>query len=219
MYANEKTSAKLVYFAMKVKTAQNNISETELELLRKAQHGDEKAFTELYRRYNEMVFSFALKVCRNKEKAEETLQDTFINVYRKLHQFKGTSKFSSWLYSIVTNNCLMKHRAEKTTSAAISLEENFLDGEEPISFSLQEIFLQEQTPSEILMKKELQKKLDEAILQLPIEYRLVFILRDLEGQSAEETAKIMKITVPATKSRLRRARLFLQEQLNDYRKH
>ncbi|MBM4167296.1 MAG: hypothetical protein FJ218_10325 [Ignavibacteria bacterium] len=64
--------------------------------------------------------------------------------------------------------------------------------------------------------KRKQKKLDEAILKLPLEYRLVFILRDLEGQSAVETAKIMNLTVSATKSRLRRARVFLQEQVKDY---
>ena len=79
-------------------------------LIEKAKGGDSQAFSELVKRYESVVCGFSFKVCHNKEKVVETLQDTFINVYKKLDQFNGKSKFSTWHYPIVTNNCLMKRR-------------------------------------------------------------------------------------------------------------
>jgi RNA polymerase sigma-70 factor (ECF subfamily) len=157
-------------------------------------------------------------VCRDEGKAEETLQDTFINVYRKLDSFDRKSKFSTWLYSIVTNNCLMKRRRTKLSEATIAFEE--LDVP---SVARSEQHLQtrtaprwKETPFDHILNGELKDHLDRAIQKLPMDSRIVFILRDVEGRSAEETAKILKITVPAVKSRLRRARMFLREQLNGY---
>lgn len=187
--------------------------------LDKAQSGDPGAFTEVVRHYEQMVYNFSFKVCRDRDYAEETLQDTFVNVYRKLGQFDGKSKFSTWLYTIVANNCLMKRRRQKLEKASISIDEPRMplahsgssDGSgSPVLQSWQ------RTPLEETMRKELRVLLDEAIQKLPVDYRLVFILRDLEGKSAQETAKIMKLSIPAVKSRLRRARVFLREQLNDY---
>ena len=79
----------------------------------RARSGDEKAFAEIVRHYEDMVYSFSFKVCQDRHYAEETVQDTFVNVYRKLKQFDKRSKFSTWLYSIVANNCLMKRRRRR----------------------------------------------------------------------------------------------------------
>jgi RNA polymerase sigma-70 factor (ECF subfamily) len=185
-------------------------------LIRKAQAGDSHAFSELVKRYEQTIYGFSFKVCRNKEKAEETLQDTFINVYRKLDQFNGESKFSTWLYSIVTNNCLMKRRKRKIDEEMVYLDEPPIRGDE--DHDRLTIPSWNETPAEVLMRGELRSRLDEAIQKLPIDYRIVFILRDIENRGAEETAKILKLSVPAVKSRLRRARVFLREQLNDYMK-
>ena len=183
-------------------------------LIRKAQAGDSHAFAELVRRYEQTVYGFSFKVCRNKEKAEETLQDTFINVYRKLDQFNGESKFSTWLYSIVTNNCLMKRRKRKIDEQMVYLDEPPIGGDE--AHDRLTIPSWNETPAEELMRGELRSHLDEAIQKLPLDYRIVFVLRDIENKGAEETAKILKLSVPAVKSRLRRARVFLRKQLNDY---
>lgn len=191
------------------------------EYLDKARGGDERAFTEIVRHYEQMVYSFSFKVCRDREYAEETLQDTFVNVYRKLGQFDGKSKFSTWLYSIVANNCLMKRRRRKLEKSSVSIDEGMLrrdnrpDGE-PHREEHAALQSWRNTPLEETMTKELRERLDEAIQKLPVDYRLVFILRDIEGQSAEETAKIVNLTIPAVKSRLRRARVFLRRQLNDF---
>lgn len=192
----------------------------DLSLIRQAQEGDEQAFVKLVKKYESLVYSYAYKVCRDKEKAEEAWQDTFINVYRKIKQFDGKSKFSTWLYSIVTNNCLMKHRKRKLDEAMVRLDEPEGFHDEPMMDAagkrLQTIPSWKETPLDSVMDNELRATLDIAIQKLPVEYRVVFVLRDVEGQSAEETSKILKLSVPAVKSRLRRARVFLREQLNEY---
>jgi RNA polymerase sigma-70 factor (ECF subfamily) len=187
------------------------------ELIKRAKKGEERAFTELVKRYESLVYSFAFKVCRDEEKASETWQDTFINVFRKLHQFDGRSKFTTWLYSIVTNSCKMKRRRRKLDQASVSIElpPESHDGSDH-DHSVQTIPSWKETPLDSVMDKELRTVLDEAIQRLPYEYRVVFVLRDVEGMSAEETGKILKLSVPAVKSRLRRARVFLREQLNPY---
>lgn len=182
--------------------------------------GDESSFTHLVKRYESLVYSFAFKVCRDKEKAGETWQDTFVNVYRKLHQFDSRSKFTTWLYSIVTNNCRMKRRQRKLDQASISInspegfhDEPTLDAEGHVH---QTIPSWKDTPLDTVMDRELRTVLDTAIQQLPLDYRIVFVLRDVEGLSAQETGRILKLSVPAVKSRLRRARVFLRDRLNPY---
>ncbi len=203
---------------MEIEKIQN--IDNESELVHKAQKGDQRAFSLLVKKYESTVYSFAYKVCRNEEQAEETLQDTFVNVYRKLGQFNGKAKFSTWLYQIVTNNCLMKRRKSKLDKFSVSLEspdsiqkdsEHKSDGA-----PLQTFVSLTETPQDELVNKELRELLDKAILKLPIEQRIVFILRDVEGRSSEEAAKILKVSIPAVKSRLRRARVFLRKQLQEY---
>ena len=187
------------------------------ELIKRAKKGDERAFAHLVKRYESLVYSFAFKVCRDEEKASETWQDTFINVFRKLHQFDGRSKFTTWLYSIVTNNCRMKRRQRKLDQASVSIESSAEPHDDSDhNQSVQTIPSWKDTPLDSVMDTELRTLLDEAIQQLPYDHRVVFVLRDVEGMSAEETGKILKLSVPAVKSRLRRARVFLREQLNPY---
>jgi RNA polymerase sigma-70 factor (ECF subfamily) len=203
-----------------VKSQQYILPIDELALIKKARGGDDIAFTKLVKQYEDLVYSFAFKVCRDKEKAEETWQDTFINVYRKLRQFDSKSKFTTWLYSIVINNCRMKRRKTKLEMASVRIDElhsaHDHNKDENAGDTAQTIPAWRDTPLDAVMDKELKSHLDAAIKKLPYDHRIVFILRDVEGQSAEETGKILKLTVPAVKSRLRRARVFLREQLNEY---
>lgn len=186
----------------------------EHQLIDSAKSGDRRAFTQLFKKYEDMVYSFSYKVCRNKEKAEETLQETFIKVFEKLDTFKGESKFSTWLYAIVTNSCLMKHRKTKIDKLVVSIDELPTPSENNIN-----VIAFHPTPAELLIDKELRETMDKAILSLPEEYRIVFVLRDIEGLSIQETSKILKLSTPAVKSRLRRARIFLRDKLNNYLKH
>ncbi len=186
---------------------------TDEKLIQAAVNGDKSAFSALVKRYEDTVYRFSYKVCRDREKAEEALQDTFINVYRKLDSFDGKSKFSTWLYSIVTNNCLMKRRRRKLDDILESLDDPLMNDDG--SFA-EHIARWDETPADVLIKKEFQTYLDKALLTLPVEYRVVFVLRDLEGKSGDETARILGISEEAAKSRLRRARAFLRTQLAPY---
>lgn len=191
-------------------------SDSEQTLISRAKNGDERAFTQLVRNYEQTVWGFAYKLCRNQEKAEESFQDTFINVYRKLNQFDGRSKFSTWLYSIVANNCLMNRRKRKIEELLESLDEAPDVQDETIQ---KQLASWDDSPIETVINGEMRTALDEAIQQLPDDYKAVFVLRDLEEKTAEETAKILQLTVPAVKSRLRRSRIFLRHKLHNYMKH
>jgi RNA polymerase sigma-70 factor, ECF subfamily len=193
--------------------ADTHTASSDLQLIEAAAHGDKRAFTLLVKRYEDLVYRYSFKVCRNTEEAREALQDTFISVHRNLRSFDGRSKFSTWLYRIVTNNCLMKHRRRKLDALLESYDDPQTFGERNRS---RHIARWDETPADILLKKEFKTILDRAILKLPVDYRAAFVLRDIEGNSTEETAGILKISEEATKSRLRRARAFLRDQLSPY---
>jgi RNA polymerase sigma-70 factor (ECF subfamily) len=192
------------------------VSESDEVLIGKIHNGDRKAFTALVKRYEETVYRFSFKICRDPAKAEEAMQDTFINVFRKLDSFDGTSKFSTWLYAIVTNNCRMKHRQRKSRAVEESLDELMDPSFTEDGKMAREIAQWDDTPEDRMLGKELREVLERAIARLPEDYRLVFVLRDIDGNSTEETASIMGISVEAAKSRLRRARAFLRDQLDPY---
>lgn len=185
----------------------------EKRLIELSLKGDNQAFSKLVGRYEEMVFNFAFKVCRDRTSAIETTQDTFVNVFLKLKQYKAESKFSTWLYSIVTNNCLMKRRKSKLEEASFSIDRT---GDVSEDRHVSQVASSERDPSERMLTVELREALDKAMLKLSVEYRVVFVMRDLEGLTAEEVSHILNLSVPAVKSRLRRAREFLKKELQPF---
>jgi len=188
----------------------NNLSshtEKEQELIAKAQAGDRQALAELVKEYENTIYNFAFKICRDREKAEHVMQETFFSMVKSISQFSGKSKLSTWLYTVTSNHCLMLARSEKKNRATEFEEENNFTN----SIANNEW---QYTPSDAIENNELKKILDKAIKKLPEDYRIVFMLRDVEGLSTKETAEIMKLSIPAVKSRLHRARAFLRNELN-----
>ncbi|MCK9279563.1 MAG: sigma-70 family RNA polymerase sigma factor [Melioribacteraceae bacterium] len=181
---------------------------TEIEIIEKAKEGDKKALAELVKLYEQTVYNFSYKICRNREKAEHTMQETFMSMVKHIKQFSGDSKLSTWLYRVVSNHCLMlarqvQHRYE---FASIDDDDAYINEKEVSDWSV--------TPDKVTENNELKKILDDAIQKLPADYRIVFMLRDVEGLSTEETGKIVELSIPAVKSRLHRARAFLRSELN-----
>ena len=181
---------------------------TDTELVAMFRKGDHAAFSELISRYSEKAHNLAMRFTRNQEDAEEVLQDVFITVYNKIDGFKGESAFSSWLYRITVNTSFMKLRKRKQT-AAVSLEE--------ITPSVKESWVANRSDAAdvnyLYSRHELRAELDEAIQRLPEEYRIIFMLRDVDGLSNQEVGEILNISVPAVKSRLHRSRLMLRKRL------
>jgi RNA polymerase sigma factor (sigma-70 family) len=137
------------------------------------------------------VYRFSYKICRDREKASETLQDTFINVFRKLKSFDGKAKFSTWLYTIVTNNCLMKHRKRKSDELEESLEAYDHPPHAEHANARPELVSKMDSPADVVIGKELRELLESAMMKLPEDYRVVFVMRDVEGTVERKTAGIL----------------------------
>lgn len=179
-----------------------------MALIKAAQEGDQKALRELVQKYEGTIYNFAFKVCRNEDDAEDTLQEAFLNILSALKTFNHKSNFSTWIYRIVSNSCLMKWRKEKRDRWE-SFEE--LDSPED---RIQENYTRwPDSPVQQLLDKELREQMDKAILDLPPKYRLAFVLKDMENLKVEQVAGSLDISVPAAKARIRRARLFLRDKL------
>ena len=126
---------------------------------------------------------------------------------KSLHQFDGKSKLSTWLYRIVTNHCLMEVRKKKNRFVSLENEEDLVEDKYVADWK--------SLPYKSIENLELRKILDDAIQKLSPDYRIVFLLRDVEGLSTEETGRITELSVPAVKSRLHRARAFLRKEINE----
>lgn len=183
----------------------------EQEIIRLARAGDKKAMSELVLKYGDRIYGLALKILRNKEDAEDILQETFLTVLEKFDTFDGRSAFFTWIYRIATNASLMKLRKKRIVYA------EFPDNPE-LEHSLENIAFIDwsQDPTSNLQDEEIKGVLDKAINELPEIYRTVFILRDLEYLSIKETGKILELSEENVKIRLRRARLFLRDKLSNY---
>src|SRR5579872_1628466 len=184
----------------------------ETEVLSLAREGDVKAFSELVRRYEGKIFRLAQHITQNREDAEDVLQETFMKAYEHLDQFKGDSKFYTWIVRIAVNQALMKLRRRKTDKS-VSLDETIDTGEDTVT---REIATWDEDPEQRFSREELGGLLDTAIQSLDAPYRSVFVLRDIDELSTEETAEALGLSVPAVKSRLLRARLQLREKLTRY---
>jgi RNA polymerase sigma-70 factor (ECF subfamily) len=187
---------------------------TDENLVRLAKKADTDAFGTLMLRYQNKIYRLARRMTETDEDAEDVLQEAFIKAFRSLSSFKGRSKFSTWLYRITVNLALMKLRRKKLDS--VSLDEPVSTDEGVIQRDIEDSGLD---PLEKLIETESQDVLGKAIAELPPAYRAVFVLRHVEGLSTEETARILKVSVPAVKSRLHRTRIVLREKLLEHVKN
>jgi RNA polymerase sigma-70 factor (ECF subfamily) len=183
----------------------------EKEIVKRAKTGDRQAISLLVTKYSERVYNLALRILRNREDAEDVLQETFLTVLEKFDTFDGRSAFFTWLYRIATNASLMKLRRKKLVFTEFPDNPDLERGIENL------VFIDwSQDPTARIQDEEVKKVLDKAINELPEIYRTVFILRDLEYLSIKETGKILEISEENVKIRLRRARLFLRDKLSNY---
>jgi RNA polymerase sigma-70 factor, ECF subfamily len=185
--------------------------EDEHLLVAAAKRGDAAAFEELVSRYERKIFRLTMNITRNREDAEDAMQDAFMKSYTHLKDFDGDSRFYTWLVRIAANEALMRLRKRRPNQ--VSLDEP-VAGEEDLM--PREIEDWGPKPDQRFAQTEMRQILNGVIDKLEPDFRTVFVLRDIEELSTEETANALGISVPAVKSRLLRARLKLREKLNRY---
>ena len=181
-------------------------------LIEKVKEGGFGAFERIVRKYESRVYNHCVKFLNNQEDAEDVLQETFLQVYRSLNSFRGDSAFSTWLFKIATNGCLMRLRKRKKVDLVSIDKPMEFDG----SMVQREIVDWSKNPALMSGKDDLRATLDRIISDLPEDKRIVLIMKDVEGFSNVEIGQILNMTVAAVKSRLHRARLILREELTSY---
>jgi RNA polymerase sigma-70 factor (ECF subfamily) len=181
----------------------------ERELIERSRNGDANAFGRLIARYEDRIYRLAKHVCAGvPAEADDVYQETFLTAFKKLRAFRGDSELGTWLYRIASNLCLMRRR-KKSREPFVPLLDRPHDHDGAPAHQFRDW---SPTPEQASGKKELVDQVTKALAKLPVEYRLVVTLRDVEGLSNKETAKVLGIGVAAVKSRLHRGRLFLRDE-------
>lgn len=181
----------------------------DLALVAEAKAGHYDAFDELVNRYEKKIYRLGLNITGNPEDAEDVLQEAFLKAFEHLPQFREDSRFYTWLVRIAINEGLMKLRKRRSNKEVLVEESTNDDGEKiPKEFTDWR-----PNPEQVVAQKELEEILQRTAKSLPISFRTVFFLRDVEGLSTEETAEILHLSPGAVKARLFRARLRLREDL------
>jgi RNA polymerase sigma-70 factor, ECF subfamily len=188
------------------------VRDDEARLVSAAKAGDTAAFEELVNRYERKIFRLGMNITQNREDAEDVMQDAFLKSYQNLDRFQGDSRFYTWLVRIAVNEALMKLRKRRPNQ--VSLDEPLTDdGDDSVFRQIEDWG---PSPEKKFAQTELNEILNSVIGELDPIFRVVFLLRDVEGLSTEETAQILGISVAAVKSRLLRGRLKLRQKLNKY---
>jgi RNA polymerase sigma-70 factor, ECF subfamily len=183
---------------------------TETELIQRACHGDKDAFYSLVRPCEGAVYTVAVSILNNPEDAEEVVQEAVLKALSHLMDFRGEAKFSTWLIRITINEARLKLRKDRRHLYESVDEQRTSEGGE---YFPKDFADWREVPSEALQRKELREALKNAIASLPLKYREVLILRDVQQLRIEEVARILGITEGSVKTRLSRARLQMRDAL------
>jgi RNA polymerase sigma-70 factor (ECF subfamily) len=182
---------------------------SENELVSALRQRDPDAFSLLFEIYSDKIYRLAAGMLEDEVEADGIVQDSFLRLFEKLDTFEGRSKLGTWLYRVAYNLTVERLRKRRPT---LSLDESTDEGSCPLPVVMMDW---SQLPEKLLSESEIRAELDKAIANLPEKYRIVFILRELEGVSTQETAVITNLSISTVKVRLHRARLFLREKLSE----
>jgi RNA polymerase sigma-70 factor (ECF subfamily) len=184
-------------------------TKTEAHIIASVLAGNTHEFHDLIRPYERSVYVMALSLLHNEADAEDAAQEAFLKAFRSLASFRGDSKFGTWLISIVLNEARSRLRSRK--SAKMESLDDPPEGQGSVTPALLRDW--REIPSEALERQEIRHLLQQAITDLPLIYREVFLLRDVEGMSVNESAEALGISIASVKVRLHRARLMMQKKL------
>lgn len=191
-----------------------NDDNTELKLVERLRSGDKSACAECVETYSEPIYRLALRLLGNEAEAEDVVQETFLSAFKSIDNFEWRSQLNTWLYRIAYNTAMMRlRRSGRESDLAV---DDLMQEEQPGALVPRQFFDWCCLPERDFETEEAHGELERAIHELPVKLRAVFLLRELEGLSTEETAQTLGITAENVKTRLHRARLWLRERLADY---
>jgi len=188
--------------------------EIEESLVREFQGGNLKAYDKIAEIYQKKIYGLSFNLTRNQMDAQDVTQEVLLTLFRKINMFQGKSAFSSWVYRITLNTSYMKLRSKKK-EPNISIDE-LMPSFNKAGFQQEKIQDWSENTEALMFNTETRDVINKAVDLLPEKEKVVFLLRDVEGLSTEKTGEIMNLTIPAVKSRLHRARLFLRKKLSYY---
>jgi RNA polymerase sigma-70 factor (ECF subfamily) len=188
------------------------VASNDLDLVHASKNGDVAAFEQLVKRYDRKLLRIAQSVTHNTEDAQDAVQEAFLKAFQNLGQFREESLFSTWLFRITVNQSLTKLRKQRAIRE-VSLDEDF---QEDVDMLPMEVIDWAPSPEQLYWASELRDILISALKELPPALRTVFVLRDIEGLSTNQTAEVLSLSQTAVKARLWRVRLQLRERLNKY---
>ena len=187
---------------------------TEEALVRDLQNGNLDAYDKLAEIYQKKIYGLSFHLTRNQMDAQDVTQEVLLTLFRKINMFQGKSAFSSWVYRIAVNASYMRLRSKKK-EPNVSIDE-LMPSFNSAGFQQEKIQDWSENTESLLFTKETRDVINKAVDLLPEKEKVVFLLRDVEGLSSEKAGEILDLTVPAIKSRLHRARLFLRKKLSVY---
>ncbi|MDP6231908.1 MAG: sigma-70 family RNA polymerase sigma factor [Nitrospinaceae bacterium] len=186
----------------------------EEQLVKDLQAGKTESFERLATLFQKKIYALSFNLTRNAMDSEDVTQEVLLTLFKKIHTFQGKSAFSSWVYRITLNATYMKLRSRKKDQS-ISIEE-LLPSFNGSGFQQEKIQDWSENTESLLFDNETRETIQKAVDLLPDKEKVVFLLRDVEGLSTEKVSEILELTIPAVKSRLHRARLFLRKKLANY---
>jgi len=181
------------------------------ELAARIGRRDQAAFESLMRRYNAKLFRVARAILRDDAEAEDALQDAYLDAYRRIESFRGDSPLATWLTRIVINQSLMRLRKQKRDRIVVPFDQGGADGAARAVIDPEDDKLE--SPSASALRGELRRLLERRIDELPVAFRTVFVMREVEDMSVDETAACLSIPAATVRTRLFRARALLREAL------
>lgn len=170
---------------------------------------DSVAFETLMRRHNSRLFRVARAIVKDDAEAEDVLQEAYLDAYRNMSQFRGDAQLSTWLVRIVANRALMRLRQSKRERVVVPMSTTPSDGGAPMDYPDPAA----ESPTQTIQRAEIRRLLERRIDELPVAFRAVFVLREIEELSAEEVATCLGIPASTVRTRLFRARALLREAL------
>jgi RNA polymerase sigma-70 factor, ECF subfamily len=184
----------------------------DLDLVHASKNGDVAAFEQLVKRYDRRLLRISQTVTRNREDSEDAVQEALLKAFQNLAEFREDSQFSTWLIRITVNQSLMKLRKQRTHKE-VSLDEDFESAGDALPVDVPD---RAPNPEQLCWASEFRDILGRTVEELRPILRTVFVLRDVEGLSIEQTAQVLNLSQAAVKARLWRVRLHLRERLNRY---